>query len=487
MPWQIEPLDVPPELVAAKEAVEAELLSRAGVTGVGIGLKEVGGEATGELAIRVMVERKMDVADGAMVPPDLMGFLTDVVERRFEQEQVTPDLDPYEPLRGGISGGPCATIGGLGSGGTLGAFVRRNSLGGKMAMISNAHVLGHVGIGPAVQPEVGVGRCPRDVIGTVVASSLADPAAAHTVDAALIELSGVRGERYDVVDVGELRGTTVAQPGMRVKKRGKTTRLTFGIVYDTFVTCLNEHGQLLRDQIAVEADADFNPRWSDQGDSGSLVLTRDDRAVGLHWGHGSATTGVANPIRHVESVLDVAVAFKPVITSASLAATWAGPFAPGPVTLTGRGFAGGDLFPKIAHTQVFFGGTMATVTFVTDDTLIVTPPVQPFPTHAPIEVRYGWEVSDPIPFDYEALPVVAAVTPFTGSTAGGEVVTITGVGLLGAQQVIFGSESAAITSISDNFIEVLSPPMFGAGTVEVRVVKAAGGSAPWIGSQFTYV
>ena len=38
--------------------MEEELLGRPGVTGVDVGYKDVGGEPTDEIAIRVMVEKK---------------------------------------------------------------------------------------------------------------------------------------------------------------------------------------------------------------------------------------------------------------------------------------------------------------------------------------------------------------------------------------------------------------------------------------------
>src|SRR5206468_3406850 len=50
--------DVPSNIREAKRRIEHELLSRPGVTGVDIGVKEVGGRPTGELAIRVLVDKK---------------------------------------------------------------------------------------------------------------------------------------------------------------------------------------------------------------------------------------------------------------------------------------------------------------------------------------------------------------------------------------------------------------------------------------------
>lgn len=67
-----------------KEMVESELLSRPGVTGVDVGYKEVGGKPTDVIAIRVYVAMKGDVAANQIVPREIQGIPTDVIERRFE-------------------------------------------------------------------------------------------------------------------------------------------------------------------------------------------------------------------------------------------------------------------------------------------------------------------------------------------------------------------------------------------------------------------
>ena len=67
-----------------------------------------------------------------------------------------------------------------------------------------------------------------------------------------------------------------------------------------------------------------------------------------------------------------------------------------------------------------------------------------------------------------AAPVVTAITPTTGSTAGGTPVTITGTGLAGVTAVRFGSKAARITSDTANQIVAVSPANT-AGTIDVRV------------------
>jgi hypothetical protein len=253
------------------------------------------------------------------------------------------------------------------------------------------------------------------------------------------------------------------------------------------MTVVNDSGEQLPRQITIRLDHDHSAAWSQRGDSGSLVLTPEDRVVGLHWGGFNGVLGYANPIHEVEQVLGVTVAFAPVVTGMAPAAGWAGPLA-GPVTLTGQGFQGGSLVPGFTQPQVLFGGKLATIAVATDDQIVVTPPLELFATTVDVVVRFGWEASSPVPFAYETLPVIAAVSPAQGSSAGGDTVTIVGAGLAGLHRVTFGGTDAQVTSVTDTQVEVVSPAAPGfPGPADVAVVKDAGRSAPWFGAQFTYL
>ncbi len=74
----------------------------------------------------------------------------------------------------------------------------------------------------------------------------------------------------------------------------------------------------------------------------------------------------------------------------------------------------------------------------------------------------------------------------TGSTAGGDTVTITGTNLAGATSVLFGSMPAAsFTQNADGSLTAISP-IGTSGTVDVQVVTPYGTSAPSSSDQFTY-
>ena len=99
----------------------------------------------------------------------------------------------------------------------------------------------------------------------------------------------------------------------------------------------------------------------------------------------------------------------------------------------------------------------------------------------------GWSATSPADqFTYaDAAPTVTGVSPSTGSTAGGETVTITGTGFTSAYDVSFGGVSASFTVNSDGSITAVTP-VGNAGTVDVTVTDFGGTSATSAADQFTY-
>jgi hypothetical protein len=82
-------------------------------------------------------------------------------------------------------------------------------------------------------------------------------------------------------------------------------------------------------------------------------------------------------------------------------------------------------------------------------------------------------------------PVVTSISPASGSTAGGDIVTITGTGFAGAENVSFGpTRATAMTFKDDTQVTATSPP--GNGTVDIRVTTGAGISDVGQADQFTY-
>ena len=153
-----------------------------------------------------------------------------------------------------------------------------------------------------------------------------------------------------------------------------------------------------------------------------------------------------------------------------------GPVAGGTtVTITGTGFTGA--------TAVFFGQTAATSFTVNSDTQITAiAPAAPGGKAGGALIEVVTPIGNtgnsiPVAYVYETPPVVQSVLPFTGSTAGGTRVTITGSGFLGATAVNFGSTPSPSFKVLANDEIFAIPPAHSPGTVQITVTTAAGTSA----------
>ncbi len=92
------------------------------------------------------------------------------------------------------------------------------------------------------------------------------------------------------------------------------------------------------------------------------------------------------------------------------------------------------------------------------------------------------------PFTYTAtVPTVMGVSPSSGPTAGGTVVTISGTNFTGVTGVTFGGTAGASFQVNSAGQITATAPAGAAATVDVRVTTAAGTSAVSGADQFTYV
>lgn len=148
------------------------------------------------------------------------------------------------------------------------------------------------------------------------------------------------------------------------------------------------------------------------------------------------------------------------------------------VTITGTNFNG-------VTTGVTFGGISASFTVSSLTSIIATTPAH---TAGAVDVAVTTgtgTATAPAAFTYIAGPLVNSISPSSGRTAGGGIVTITGAHLTGATGVNFGPNSAPFTVNSDTQITAASPAA-NAGTVDITVTTSVGISATSPADQFTY-
>lgn len=322
------------EIRRIKKRVEEELLALPNVHAVDIGEKVTDGRPTGELSIVVYVDQKKDVAAKNTVPKEVDGVKTDVQEEepdvlhavlhRIEEDQLTLDATRYGTLEGGMSMGPCRAIwmeppdvdtaGWYITVGTLGAIVRDKTTEDPMAL-TNFHVAAvddtwSVGDGMAQPARNDGGTCPADRFGTLQRGVLSS-----NVDGAVVSIDS-RPHACEILEIGDVAGTTAAAEGMAVRKRGRTTDLTHGEVISVDYTTTIDYGDglgsvTLVDQVRIAVAAP-STMFGTNGDSGSVVVDENRKIVGLYFaGNSSGTRGVANPIAKVLSELDIEVCVKP--------------------------------------------------------------------------------------------------------------------------------------------------------------------------------
>jgi hypothetical protein len=313
-----------------------KLLGLQNVVGLGIGHKETGAENTGEPAFIVYVEKKLPVDSlmrGHVVPEKIGGLITDVVEIGVVRA-LGIRTSKERPAHPGVSIGHFKS-----TAGTLGAVVKDKQTG-ELVLLSNNHVLANGSSilearaktgDPILQPGPYDGGTLKDRIGTLlryvpleksvaksdcpVASSVARGGnfllnlvkkdyeirfykhfnAENTVDCALAKLDSPDLVESSILEIGEVAGVAEARPGNMVQKSGRTTGLTNGKIKSV--------GTVLQ----VEMDREEKVWFSDQvvtelisqpGDSGSLVLDMENRAVGLLFA-GSDKLTVINRISNV--------------------------------------------------------------------------------------------------------------------------------------------------------------------------------------------
>ena len=281
------------------------LRSLRGVTAVSVGIKQRGGEKTGELAIVVYVESKGGASGSQRVPPRLEGAPTDVVERVFDP--VLTAVDPHQRQDPMFSGVAIARFSDRNTFGTLACFIRTTgkdvpSVPAGVYLLTNEHVV--VPEDPSepptiVQPEWNLPPMPPpDTVAGTYQAGFFDA----RNDCAVTTIMD-RGWENKVPNAtggfNALTGTLVPVVGSRVYKFGARTLLTRGTITDTNWANSPPPGSkepLIEKAVYIQAEG-ADGTWIGAGDSGSAViqdLEGESRVVVLHSRGDRATENPPN-------------------------------------------------------------------------------------------------------------------------------------------------------------------------------------------------
>jgi hypothetical protein len=210
--------------------------------------------------------------------------------------------------------------------GTLGGFVRSRGKS-DVLILSNNHVLANENrckIGDAVlQPgKFDGGRRPADRVATLHKFVPLTKGKANVVDCAVAKvLEGIEVDVDRLTGLGSLAGLSdrVLDPGLRVAKVGRTTGVRRGRISafeldDLVIDYSKVTGNLIFDN-TLEIESAGTLPFSDGGDSGSLIVDADKKAVAQLFagsdqgGRGNLGVTYATTIRRVLDALKADLLF----------------------------------------------------------------------------------------------------------------------------------------------------------------------------------
>lgn len=297
------------------------LMSLDNVIGIAYGLGRKNKRRTGEKAILVLVEQKLPEAElkaDQIVPKTVEGVATDVVAMgkmglyrarshlaRSRSMEVSARASRWRPAPPGVSLAHYGV-----TAGTLGAVVYDNETGTPL-LLSNNHVLANATNGmdgrsqkgdPILQPgpEDG-GAWEEDMIARLHRCVPLAETGFNVVDAAVAKPLRPRLVVPEILGIGTVRGIVRPQLGMRVRKSGRSSGLTSGMVEAIYgILSIRYDAKrvlIFRDQLILSG-------MDRPGDSGSLIVNDYNWAVGLLFG-GSEIFTFANPIGPVMELLSL--------------------------------------------------------------------------------------------------------------------------------------------------------------------------------------
>jgi len=320
----------------SRSVAAAGALAGEHVHAVGVGRKVVRGRVSKDLAIRLYVIQKLPrklIRSADFIPGDYDGIPTDVIEtpaaflqpakkRRVPRATSSACTDRRQEKQRPIVAGTSAAHRNV-TAGTIACFctsTHPDDPPDRTYVLSNNHVFADVNQGQAgdelYQPGRADGGTAEDRFALLARfGTIRLDGVDNRVDAAIGAMLPDVKFRPEICSIGALAGHERAAEGMRVRKHGRTTGYTEGVVTDIYYDVIvgMDHADpsvtaTFANQVRIERTAPY-PAIGLGGDSGSLVVHGDKaKAVGLYFaGPESGAYGIANPIEEVLQDLQIAL------------------------------------------------------------------------------------------------------------------------------------------------------------------------------------
>jgi len=237
--------------------------------------------------IRVYVTKKVpkeQLKPDEVIPEEIEGICTDVVEiGRIKAHQALDPKGRFRPSPAGVSTSRADEI----AAGTVGWYLVTED--GMVLVASNNHVWAKENRGkkgdPLTQPGLYDGGDPsKDALYTLYDFIPIDFSrnALNTVDVAVATPNDYTMVYMSILNTGGITGKRIPSEGEKVKKFGRTTLLTEGVVIDASATLQVEYDTgtaTFTDIIVIQGTLTSQP-----GDSGSPTFTEQQEFIGLLFG-----------------------------------------------------------------------------------------------------------------------------------------------------------------------------------------------------------
>lgn len=286
------------------------------LVGLGVGEKVTGGRRTGEMCVKVLVARKYPkgrISRSDLIPATIAGIPTDIEGVGYPRKFQLPRRQRRRPVPGGVSVSLDLHAVSYRFAGTLGLIVADRGSARALYALSNNHVLADenratIGAG-VVQPATLDGGGNADRVARLAQfEPLRFGNRRNWMDAAVAAFLPRVGVDRTILEIGPLTGPGDPSLNLLVRKSGRTTGLTEGIVravrFDVFNVQYDRGMVRIDDVLVIEG---VSGAFSRAGDSGSAIVDHQGKAIGLLFA-GSDQVTFAIPIRRVLRRFHVRVA-----------------------------------------------------------------------------------------------------------------------------------------------------------------------------------
>lgn len=298
-----------PTILEAKENWKDRLSKMPGVTGVGICLRQEDGRTTEDLAVLVACSSAARASVVAALPADIEGHPIEILETGDDGVGGDPELpesDDDAKLVNPIIGGVQIQAAGKTGTGTLGVVAKAGS---ENVMLTNSHVVYEtVGIEIDQPAPVFIGSNICAKVTNATKANVSYSGSQYYVDAAIAKRHGFRARSFSpfVITGGiTVAGSASAVLGEAVSKTGNASGVTQGTVYAVNF----DDTDLDRKNIVLVQSTTSGGQFSDNGDSGSVILNSSNMVVALLYGGAELGTGAkvttACAVGAVESAMGV--------------------------------------------------------------------------------------------------------------------------------------------------------------------------------------